>query len=1151
MLMRCILRVWSTGVRLKPSGSIPIDLTILDENLYVGTSAAEILHFVALPPDLAEQSTEPTFILASRLPLTTASTAHAQAQTSGVSQILLLADVNKACILCNGVLTFYSLPELSPAFGSKQVANCKWIGGVDLDGNDETSRHGGRMIMVAVPSRLMLLRVGDELARVKNIGFPGCLDSARRETIACVADQHSYSLLEVEHQQKIPLFPISSLEEAPPQEVEQMSSRPSSMMLQPSATISDNRGHSRSTSLGAFVEGLAKRQSSPASSARDRRAGTESPDVISRSGTPAQDSLRVPANKPLPAPPEIPRVILDPHVVSPTPTEFLLTTGTGMSDPGVGIFVNTDGDVVRGTIEFERYPEALLLDGSGVEGDGGAEDAQQEGYVLAIMSREDDNDQKYVEIQRWDAEPGERVRKAWLAIPTIENEPRLHVNFVSTKSHSDQRFTEVGDRLRAVRLNYPGDSASDTEDDAKRNKSEDEFRQKLGEAHSNVALWSGNQIWRVVRNPQMLQLDNALDAALEGDGQIDQPAVLQIVRQLANADPRTETDFLGTIYIRQKASLALFQHLLSLDHNTTSYDADESVYRETQELLVDSGLDPRVILLMLPFLKDEVLSGPQGIWISSGIATLAQSYFSNPQLTSQALSSPLLYTLKTYLTAWQKRKGYASIGDEEHIFESIDAALLLLLLHLDAEHPTSVRNELNSLVDSWKGNFDRAVTLLERYNRIFVLSRLYQSRKMSREVLKCWRRIVDGEEDAGHEMSIAGVEARVRNYLVKIRDRALIVEYATWLATRNPKLGIQVFADDTSRVRFEPEEVVNILKGAAENSVQEYLEYLVFGKNVRLNTAPYNLNNLLTQSQLTQYTDDLISYYLSTVLSVLETSESARTQLQESYSTYRALEPPKPSYLNFITDNAPASEKWWQSRLRLLQLLSGSGNNFASTNTTTSKEEGEKISFSIEKVLTRLAPFSTLLVSETIILNGRQGHHIEALQLLVHGLGDYDTAIRYCLFGGIGPVSHSSSNNNGPITMTLPPFSFQQSLFTALLSSFLEIANPSTRIERTSSLLESYHSYFPVQDTLDKIPDEWTVEVVGGYLVRVMRDLVAERRERRIVRALAAGENLGVEAEWAEKGGRAFVVSGEEGDGRDVGVVEEVDGEEGDNNDFA
>jgi hypothetical protein len=151
-----------------------------------------------------------------------------------------------------------------------------------------------------------------------------------------------------------------------------------------------------------------------------------------------------------------------------------------------------------------------------------------------------------------------------------------------------------------------------------------------------------------------------------------------------------------------------------------------------------------------------------------------------------------------------------------------------------------MRAELNKLVDTWKGSFDRAAILLESYHRLYVLSRLYQSQKMSRNVLKTWRRIIEGEEDVGGEVTGPGVEAQMRKYLIKIKDAQLVEEYGSWLAGRNPQLGIQVFADKTSRVQLEPADVVKMLKERAPNAVQVYLEHLVFAKNVSTNMLSYS-----------------------------------------------------------------------------------------------------------------------------------------------------------------------------------------------------------------------------------------------------------------------------------------------------------------------
>jgi hypothetical protein len=440
--------------------------------------------------------------------------------------------------------------------------------------------------------------------------------------------------------------------------------------------------------------------------------------------------------------------------------------------------------------------------------------------------------------------------------------------------------------------------------------------------------------------------------------------------------------------------------------------------------------------------------------------------------------------LKGFLSSWQSKRGFGSVADEEYVFDTVDEALLHLLLELHqslargSSVASSITAKLNNVVDHWKGDFDRAVRLLEDYHHLFVLSRLFQSRKLSKDVLRTWQRIAEGESDAGGTLSAPAAEVQVRRYLVRLGNTQLVEDYGLWLAARNAELAIEVFTDDSSRVKFSPQRIAALLKERAPGAVQQYLEHLVFRKN------------------LAQFADDLIGYYLDSVLNVLEDSPEARDSVKQSYSTYRAMRAPKPTYLNFIAQNT-RPEPWWQSRLRLLQLLGG-GSYAALSHPTT-----KNLTYSVDAVLERLAPFSTYLVSESIILDARQGRHKEALRLLTHGLGDYDTAVAYCYFGGPAPTS------GGPVdASSLPSRDKQRDLFAYLLQEFLRIEDVVERLERTKELLGKFAAWFDPLETLAQIPESWSVDVMSEFLVRTFRASASERNEVIVVKALRAAQNL-------------------------------------------
>ncbi|KAJ5490951.1 hypothetical protein N7539_002518 [Penicillium diatomitis] len=1145
-----ILRSLFDDVPLATDESSDVHITTVefwDGNLYVGTSAAEVLHFVCLPPASDDEPTESTFILASRLPIPFQNEPTDDV-APGVRQIVILPSVNKACILCNGMVTFYMLPELSPAFGTTKVNHCRWIGGLDL--NQDASDGEDPVLMIAIQNSIMLIRIGEGARRVKQIKFPGCLVAARRGTIACAADTQSYSLLEVEHQQKIPLFPISSSSEVFETGIVEDASntaplsplRRSPSSSYPSSPPMDTPAHGRSSSLNAFASMLQPQARSTGhnrspsgtpdpftstgsirrSSSEERNEGEGGREPQKSEGVEQQPAQTADSGdfKPLPALPPLgpARKPLQPHVVSPTPTEFLLVTGTEETEPGVGMFVDLDGEVVRGTINFHRFPKSVVVDSGDDDQALQLNEDSKEEFILAIIESEGNEQKKYtLEIQRWDADPADIERnKKWMDIPGAHGSiQHAQVGLKHTLTPSSLENGEVGALLQMVRLKTPllppyiatvdprtqdsieqqktekelfesqesTDSAGtkksaaasgELEWETRKNEEESKFARGLGKLQSSLVLWSGSQVWRLCKNPMVVQLEETLRKAQQSDGTgritLQRDAVMELMVLVQDVEPKTEAEFLGLGYVKQKASLLLYGDLLSM---RSEHRADPTI-RNTERALLTGNLDPRIALLFIPFLRGDVIQGPQGIWVQSGLSATIEQYLDQTEQQSHDLGihSPMLNMLKRFLLSWQQKRGYGSIADEEYVFDSTDSALLHLVLEQDEnlnsqQRAASTRSELNKLVDNWKGNFERAVSLLEQYKRLYILSRLYQSRKMSRNVLKTWRRIIDGEADAGGEVTGAGVEAQMRKYLVKIKDVQLVEEYGCWLAGQNPSLGIQVFADNSSRVTFEPADVVVLLKERAPRAVQVYLEHLVFAKNY------------------TQYADDLIAYYLDEVLSVLESSSDARASLAESYSTYRALRPPKPTYLNFIKENTPV-EAWWQSRLRLLQLLSGtSGTQFSSTALPLG------VTYSIPTVLKRIEPFQDELVSESIILDGLQGHHRAALRLLTHGLGDYDSAIRYCLFGG--PRSATSSGE--------PP----------------RIQDLTDRIERTSDLLARFGAWFDVREVLELVPEDWSVDILGGFLVQVFRKMVSQSREARIQRALSASLNLRVGVEYTNQ----------------------------------
>jgi hypothetical protein len=717
------------------------------------------------------------------------------------------------------------------------------------------------------------------------------LASVRRDAFACVADSTSYALLDVDHQQKIPLFPISSIgsnllgpvgggrEDIPEQPVESLEH--------------PERGHGRSTSLGVLSQlGRRQRSQSAERSGLDDQSlnlGDSSPAPFSSSNSPQRRTESpVPPAKLASSPPISQIAPLTPHILSPTPHEFLLTTGTTAKDPGVGIFVNLDGDVSRGTLEFSKYPKTVILDGRGIDTED--IDSEEEGLVLSVVPgypSETEND--CLEVQRWDVEAGDRrqIREVFHVSSIMGSsnpEGRMKkLNVGKTITKGNVSLDELKEKLQLRKLRLAGhtsskgtpisirstdsrtkasldrvakemelfesqglteDAGRDTEREASRKLEEEQFASRFNKLQSRVVIWSGNRIFWAVRNPLAVRLDARLGITELRDGTLDlfsnikNEPIFEVLGSIHKQDARTETEYLSLQYIRQKASVLLLARYLAILLLAPSGAGNDREGQEVEKTLMDSGLDPRVAVALIPLLREEVVEGREGIWIHGGVQSLTESYLtaSSTEDSSRFIPDEILELFRHYLTAWRRKKGFGSITDEKEVSQTVDAALLRTLLQADFQakrnnkSTSNIRIKLYAVVDQGVDCFHRAVELLEQYHHLYILSRLYQSRRMAREVLSTWRRILDGSPNEGDGFTDGEME--MKNYLGRIRDAALVEEFGSWLAHRNAKLGIQVFVDEQSKVKFEPTRVVELLQKKAPSAVKDYLEYLVFGKKV-------------------------------------------------------------------------------------------------------------------------------------------------------------------------------------------------------------------------------------------------------------------------------------------------------------------------------
>lgn len=68
--------------------------------------------------------------------------------------------------MCNWTVTFYSLPELSPVFGTTQIRPCNWIGGIDLNidlsGSGQDVKAPSVTVLASLNKKIRVIKISED-----------------------------------------------------------------------------------------------------------------------------------------------------------------------------------------------------------------------------------------------------------------------------------------------------------------------------------------------------------------------------------------------------------------------------------------------------------------------------------------------------------------------------------------------------------------------------------------------------------------------------------------------------------------------------------------------------------------------------------------------------------------------------------------------------------------------------------------------------------------------------------------------------------------------------------------------------------------------------------------------------------------------------
>ncbi|BFZ61163.1 hypothetical protein YB2330_002222 [Saitoella coloradoensis] len=630
--------------------------------------------------------------------------------------------------------------------------------------------------------------------------------------------------------------------------------------------------------------------------------------------------------------------VVKPMVVGIGADEFLVTSASpeGMG-PAIGLFVNLDGEVTRGTLMWDEYPAEITF---------------EDPHVVALF--------KNGTLQVHSINTQELVQ-------TVRASSRLNNPTSIRHIASGYKILSqaLADKLVQVRYTLPNETELELDEKLRtRIWEEIEAVRRISSTTTSLFITSQTSIATLLTSPLFLHVNALLDQK-----RIEEALILaeDAMSNMRPEDMNPERMYHEMTFVHQKAAFLYI---------------GDGLFEDALALLEKGSVDPRLVggLWGLEFVVEK-----GSVWVYQGVRSVVEDLGTIDDIIKtrlvvgkedeRTLRLNAREMLRKYLQKFREKKGFGSVGSGDEArkaFAMVDRVLLHLLLELDPglqQH----RVALYDFVDSGVDDLDEAVSLLQKGKKYYALSRLYQSRKMVAQVLQTWRKMLEGE---WMDDEFKDGERRMKEYLInKVWNDELWWEYAMWLVKRNPVLGVQVFLTPDPKKKgprvVEADVVIEKLRRESRAGLKVYLEDLVFEQGVK--------NPV--------YQNDLVALYAEDILTRLE-NENIRRQVEESVSQFRAVSRPKPSFIGFLQETVSSIEdeayrKFVQTRLKLLDFLQAD------------------VHYEAQDFFESVQQRESLLPAELVILYGKFGRHMDALRLLCHDLKDFQGAEIYCLHGGL------------------------------------------------------------------------------------------------------------------------------------------------------
>ncbi|GAN02424.1 transforming growth factor-beta receptor-associated protein 1 isoform X1 [Mucor ambiguus] len=743
--------------------------------------------------------------------------------------------------------------------------------------------------------------------------------------------------------------------------------------------------------------------------------------------------------------------------------EFLVVSGSSSDNQTIGIFVNANGDAIRGTLQWTNYPKALCVEFP---------------YVAALLRN------NTIEIHN--------ILDQNL-LQTIPLEASIDAKGM-TFGHGIKVWMDViAKRLKRHIWPRPTHHDVDLENQLQREII------RYSTAAARILVFGKDSVMAQVTTPLVVQVDLLLEKHLVEEA-------MQLAEQARNTISSDNNVYVERLrselnYTYQKSGLLLLK---------------ETVFDDAFTLLSKGDMDPRVVINMFEGLaQSKWLKESPSVLLFDGVITLVEALGTIKNVANNSLKEfakdsdqdsegasemrrVLLMNAREALNKYlriEREKRKDRLGQNDTICKVIDTSLLKI--YMSQKDDASIYQLLQQPNDC---SIEDCAKTLSKSKKYYALSIMYESKHMYEKVLDIWAKIYSGEL-ADPEFK-NGLE-RIKNLLLQdVHTEELplsvIMHYAWWLTHQSPEDGVLVFTQSPRTGDMDPDEILEKLSEYSNEGVRTYLEYLV----------------LTQKSERAEYHTRLACSYVKDVHKEINEGNQLKQMKALVEGFIKQTDPMKiipikddeEGFNNGATFVGYLGREQQQThlvklRLKLIQLLQSS------------QLYSPQV---LLDVLTKAGPLDI----EKVIVYGRMSKHKEALDILIHQLCDFVGAETYCVTNGqstgVIPTAALSLVAEKP----LPPLILEdeylspeslierRSLFTMLFKSYIAIQDSKLMIARSMHLLNTQGFYLDTLEVLEMIPKDWSIDMLQEFLIRSLRRSLDDYNESQIVLGLSRGENL-------------------------------------------